>query len=229
MWVCTVRRDKNMPRAMSDVESPRATRAATLTSVGVSASQPEAARCPRRPWTPCLMPYGRSRLPARLMSHRACGPFAYTWLAFDPYHRALTAAEGLDSSVKDREFLPAANPLWRPVDWPHGCNVCPAQSRCLDGAGQTFVPLVDVPGRRPGHRLGSGTGATEGPDGRPWRRANPAGWREEATMCLLAKIRPGSYAGRNTQSVRIDDFWAERARVHLPPTLEGSPWSTWSP
>ena len=47
MYVCTVRRDKNMPRAMSDVESPLATSAAILTSVGVSASQPEVARGPR--------------------------------------------------------------------------------------------------------------------------------------------------------------------------------------
>jgi hypothetical protein len=46
MWVCTVRRDKNMPRAMSDVESPLATRPAILSSVGVSASQPEAGRGP---------------------------------------------------------------------------------------------------------------------------------------------------------------------------------------
>jgi hypothetical protein len=45
-----------MPRAISDVESPLATRAAILTSVGVSASQPEAARCPRRPRAPRLMP-----------------------------------------------------------------------------------------------------------------------------------------------------------------------------
>ena len=59
MWemsVCTVRLDKNMPRAISDVESPRATRAAILTSVGVSAPQPEAPRCPRGPRTPRLMP-----------------------------------------------------------------------------------------------------------------------------------------------------------------------------
>ena len=42
MWVCTVRRDKNMPRAISEVESPLATRAAILTSVGVSPAQPEA-------------------------------------------------------------------------------------------------------------------------------------------------------------------------------------------
>ena len=38
MQVCTVRRDKNMPLAMSDVESPPATKAALLTSVSVSAS-----------------------------------------------------------------------------------------------------------------------------------------------------------------------------------------------
>src|SRR5258708_3358279 len=50
-----------MPRAMSDVESPLATRAATLTSVGVSASQPEVARGPGRPRPPRLMPCGRSR------------------------------------------------------------------------------------------------------------------------------------------------------------------------
>ena len=56
MWVCTVRRDKNMPRAMSDVDSPPATRAAILTSVGVSASQPDAARGLRGPRTPRLMP-----------------------------------------------------------------------------------------------------------------------------------------------------------------------------
>jgi hypothetical protein len=48
MYVCTVRRDMNMPRAMSDVESPLATSAATLTSVGVSASQPEVGRGPSR-------------------------------------------------------------------------------------------------------------------------------------------------------------------------------------
>ena len=45
-----------MLRAMSDVESPLATRAAILTSVEVSASQPEVARGPRRPRTPRLMP-----------------------------------------------------------------------------------------------------------------------------------------------------------------------------
>jgi hypothetical protein len=39
MLVCTVRRDKNMPRAMSRVESPLATRAAILTSVGVRACE----------------------------------------------------------------------------------------------------------------------------------------------------------------------------------------------
>jgi len=71
MWVCTVRRDKNMPRAMSDVESPLATRPAILSSVGVSASQPEAGRGPRRPRTPRLMPWARSRLSARRMSQRA--------------------------------------------------------------------------------------------------------------------------------------------------------------
>jgi hypothetical protein len=38
-----VRRDKNMPLAMSDVESPLATRAAIFSSVGVSASQPASA------------------------------------------------------------------------------------------------------------------------------------------------------------------------------------------
>jgi hypothetical protein len=44
-----VRRDKNMPRAISDVELPLATRAAIFSSVGVSASQPEAARGVRGP------------------------------------------------------------------------------------------------------------------------------------------------------------------------------------
>src|SRR5690242_13634234 len=63
-----------MPWAMSDVESPRATRAATLTSVGVSASQPEVTRWPRGPRAPRLMPYGRSRLHARRISHWACMP-----------------------------------------------------------------------------------------------------------------------------------------------------------
>ncbi len=56
MWVCTVRRDRNMPRAMSGVAAPPATMVATLTSVGVSASQPEVARGPRRRRTPRLMP-----------------------------------------------------------------------------------------------------------------------------------------------------------------------------
>ena len=56
MWVCTVRRDKNVPLAMSDVDAPPATRTAILISVGVSASQPQTARCSRRPRVPRLMP-----------------------------------------------------------------------------------------------------------------------------------------------------------------------------
>ena len=51
-----MRRDKNMPLAMSGVESPLATRAAIFSSVGVSASQPDAARGLRGPRTPRLMP-----------------------------------------------------------------------------------------------------------------------------------------------------------------------------
>jgi hypothetical protein len=62
MCVCTVRRDKNMPPA---------TRAAIFSSVGVRASQPEAARGPRRPRTPRLMPWARSRLSARRMQAAA--------------------------------------------------------------------------------------------------------------------------------------------------------------
>jgi hypothetical protein len=49
MWVCTVRRDKNMPWRCPDVESPLATKTAILTSVSVSASRPETMRGPGRP------------------------------------------------------------------------------------------------------------------------------------------------------------------------------------
>src|SRR5579859_4197820 len=56
MWVCTVRRERNMPRAMSGVDAPPVTMVAILSSVGVSAVQPEVARTPRRPRTPRLMP-----------------------------------------------------------------------------------------------------------------------------------------------------------------------------
>jgi hypothetical protein len=45
-----------MPLAMSDGQSPPATRATISISVGVSASQPEAARCPRRPRSPARRP-----------------------------------------------------------------------------------------------------------------------------------------------------------------------------
>jgi hypothetical protein len=45
-----------LSRAMSDVESPLATRAAIFSSVGVSACQPEVARGPRGRRTPRLMP-----------------------------------------------------------------------------------------------------------------------------------------------------------------------------
>jgi hypothetical protein len=51
-----VRRDKNMPLAMSDVESPLAIRAAIFSSVGVSAFQPVSGRGPRRGRTPRLTP-----------------------------------------------------------------------------------------------------------------------------------------------------------------------------
>jgi hypothetical protein len=45
-----------MPLAMSDVELPLATMTAILTSVGVSAAQPKAARWARRPRTPRRTP-----------------------------------------------------------------------------------------------------------------------------------------------------------------------------
>src|SRR5690348_715537 len=51
--------------------------------------------------------------------------------ALDPDQRSLTAAEGLDTSTDDREFLPAAHPLrWR-VNGPHASNVCPRTGGCL--------------------------------------------------------------------------------------------------
>ena len=56
-----------MPLAMSDVEPPLATMTAILTSVGVSAAQPKAARWTRWLRRPRLTPW-ESRPSARSMS-----------------------------------------------------------------------------------------------------------------------------------------------------------------
>ena len=56
--------------------------------------------------------------------------------ALDPNHRSLVTAEGLDTSTKGRELLPAAHPLRRPVNGPHPRNVCLAQRRCLGSTGR---------------------------------------------------------------------------------------------
>ena len=57
-----------MPLAMSDVEPPLATMTAILTSVGVSAAQPKAARWTRWLRRPRLTPWGEARPSARSMS-----------------------------------------------------------------------------------------------------------------------------------------------------------------
>jgi hypothetical protein len=49
-------------------------------------------------------------------------------LALDPDHRAFTALESLYASTEDRELLPAAHPLRRPVNGPHASNVCPERT-----------------------------------------------------------------------------------------------------
>ena len=56
------------------------------------------------------------------------GRLADAGFALDPDHRPFTSPEGLDTGTEDREFLPAAHPLRRPVNGPHASNVCPARS-----------------------------------------------------------------------------------------------------
>ena len=51
------------------------------------------------------------------------GRLADAGLALDPDHRSLAAAEGIGRSVEGCELVPAAYPLRRPVDRPHGSNI----------------------------------------------------------------------------------------------------------
>ena len=68
------------------------------------------------------------------------GGLADTRLAFDPDHRPLTTAEGLDTSTQDRELLLTAYPLLRPVNRPHR----PPRTRCAPMSSvHTIVLLLD--------------------------------------------------------------------------------------
>src|SRR3989440_57274 len=69
-WVCTVLRDSSISAAMSGLERPWATSAATRTSVGVNASHPLVGRR-RIVLGPRRTPYPRSRASARRTSHAA--------------------------------------------------------------------------------------------------------------------------------------------------------------
>jgi hypothetical protein len=66
------------------------------------------------------------------------GRLADAGLALDPDRRSPAGAQSLDAGTEGRELLAAVHPLRRPVDGPHGCNVCPARRQCLldDSRGQ---------------------------------------------------------------------------------------------
>src|SRR6185503_20233583 len=79
--------------------------------------------------------------------------------ALDPDQRSLTAAEGLDASTDDREFLPAAHPIrWR-VNDPHASNVCPRTGGCL---GRGLRPPEFE------HRNGADSGSLASVLGKAW-------------------------------------------------------------
>src|SRR6185312_13610351 len=63
-------------------------------------------------------------------------------LALDPDHRSLVTAERLHTVPQSRQLLAAAHPLRRPVDGPHGTNVCPAQRECLLQRSLWFAGLM---------------------------------------------------------------------------------------